>query len=388
MRKLLLALLTLSILPFYLHAETKITSIKKASDGLYLMHYDTSADNHFYSKSAIVEFKNFIVLVEMPLCYSNASPLKDHIEGGEKVLQALKKEFPNKPLKYVLSSHWHPHSISSIIPFVSSGVTVVTTRNNFKHLSEFIDSATYEKYRDHIHFVEEDSMVIKDKTNTIIAYKCNKKEYTNQPTEDFLYFYFPKYRCLQTSCMYQRYRGFKAKGKELISGRTEDLNKFIRSKNIAPQTFLCTENYFDDANDMASNDTLQSMFSTGIGASAIKDEIMSMSDETLQLKSDSVIKYFANNTIPVYLLNEAVYTTLRNQNLNKALALARLQALINPSDPNVWDTFGEVYYFMGEQKLAKKYATQTTRIDKNFKGGGEQTWQKDLEDYQKIWSNK
>ena len=368
-------------------AETKIISIKKAGDGLYLMYYDTSSIKRTVSKSAIVEFKNYIVLLEMPIAYDNSN-LTDHTEGGEKVLQALKDYFPNKPLKYVISSHWHPHSISSVLPFISKGITVITTKNNFKKLREFLDSATYEKYHDRFQFVEEDSMVIKDKTNSIIIYKCNQADYSYIPTDDFLFCYMPKYKCLQTSCMYQRMSRSKVRGKEMISGRTENLYKFTQVKHLSPENYLCTEIYDDGSNGMISNDTLQAVMRNGIGMIFLENELLNISAETLTTKNDSILKELVNNPVPLSIINRVVYTSLKNKDLPKALAFAKLQALLNPSDPNSWDTYGEVYYFLGETKMAKRYELQSTRIDKDFADGGEKVWKADLEDYRKKWSGK
>ncbi|MBS1689486.1 MAG: hypothetical protein JSS96_12235, partial [Bacteroidetes bacterium] len=247
------------------NAETKIKAIKKVADGLYIMYYDTSSEKKIVTKSTIVEFKNYIVLIEMPISNdgAGATNLKDHSEGGEVVLAALKKKFPNKPLKYILSSHWHPHSISSILPFVSEGITVVTTRNNFKRLSEFVDSASFNKYRKYIRFVDEDSLIIKDKDNRIIAYKFNKKDYPAVPTEDFLYFYLPKYNYMHCSCMFQRFAGYKAEGKEIISVRAEDLEKFMNRKTIDPDYLITTDTYWDDTTGMVPGDTMRLMAKQG-----------------------------------------------------------------------------------------------------------------------------
>ena len=380
---------SLALVTFLLHssvyAGTFIRNIKKAGDGFYLMYYDTSAVKRTISKSAIVAFKNYIVLLEMPIVYDN-SDLTDHTAGGEDVMQALKTYFPDKPLKYIISSHWHPHSISSVMPFITQGVTLITTRNNFKKISEFVDSATYQKYRNYIQFVEGDSMIIKDKSNCIILYKCNQSEYTYVPTEDFLYSYIPKYKCMQTSCMYQRFSRTKVRGKELVSGRSENLYDFVQSKKLSPQYYLCTEVYDDDENGMIAADTLGAMIRNGIGMMSLENELLNISEETLVKKNDSLLSEFAAHPIPLSIINSAVYTALKKQAFNKARALAKLQALLNPSDPNSWDTYGETYYFSGDLKMAKRFELASKRIDKNYSNGGEQIWKEDLEDYKKKWS--
>jgi hypothetical protein len=384
-----LALLVLLIISIPGKCQSaKITSIKKVADGFYLMYYDTTAEKKYITKSAIVEFKNYVVLLEMPISYTTTRHLKDFTEGGKQVIDAIKKQFPRKPLKYVIGSHWHPHSISSIGPFISGGVKVVTTRKNFERLTEMLDSTTYQKYKDNIIFVEGDSMVIKDKFNTIIAYKCDKEQYPNIPTKDFLYCYMPKYKYLQTSCMYQRLAPAKGKRKELVSPRVEDLGKFLLTRHILPQYLLCTETFFDEANGMTTYDTLLSIMAHGVTFSSMENQIYTIPEETMMLKSDSIIKYIMKAGFPQSILNRAVFIALNKHEQKKALAIARLQALMNPSDPNAWDTFGEVYYCMGEKELAKMYEMQSKRIDKNFNQGGEKTWETDLRDFQAKWEKK
>lgn len=377
-------------LTFSTSAQTNITSIQKVDDGLYLMYYGKTSEKASVTKSTVVEFRDYLVLMEMPISNDGAGAvhLTDHTEGGEQVIQKLKEFFPGKPLKYVLSTHWHPHSISSIIPFISRGITVVTTRKNFSRLSEFVDSTTFAAYHDYIRFVETDSMVIADGPDSVIAYKFDKADYPSVPTQDFLYFYLPKYRCLHCSCMFQRLRGALVKGKELVSGRVEDLNRFIESRKIAPRHFICTDILWDEDDGMTSGDTLQALMRNGITMSSVEQDLLNISEETLLMKSDSIIGSIMTDNIPVNSINRAIYTALERKDLQKALALARIQALLVPSDPNAWDTFGEVYYVLGNMQLAKRYEMQSRRIDKDFNIGGETVWEKDLKDFQKRWENR
>lgn len=371
-------------------AQTPALSMKKAGDGLYILYYDTTATKSIVTKSTVVEFSDFIALIEVPISNDGigAVNLKDHSEGGNRVLEFLKKSFPEKPLKYVLSSHWHPHSISSILPFISRKITVVTTRANFVRLSEFVDSAAYREYGNYVQFVDGDSLEIQDPSNRIVAYRFTKKEYPNVPTQDFLYFYLPTNNCLHSSCMFQRLLGRVVYGKEMISSRVEDLHRFLETKQIVPQHVITTDTYWDGADGMISGDTLQQMFRAGITMGSIESDIQHLSVETLTTKTDSLVKNYALNGVPVNMLGRAVTAALHEKDLTRGLALARLQALVNPSDPNAWDTFGEVYYFLGETGLARMYAWQSTRIDKNFTIGGEEAWKKELENFQKEWSEK
>ncbi len=388
MKHVLLLLLLIFVQSFSAAAQTSPGSIKKVDDGLYLMYYDSTAEKSSVTKSTIVEFADYIVLIEMPISNggTGAARLVDHREGGENVLETLKRFFPDKPLKYVMSSHWHAHSISSLLPFISQGITVVTTQNNFKRLGELIDSSLFRQYHQYIHFVENDSLLISDAFNSIVAYRFSKSEYPSTPTEDYLYFYLPKYNYLHCSCMFQRLKGRLVKSREMVSSRVEDLYKFMTVKQLAPQCFIGVDLYWDEANGMTSLDTVQHLMQHGITMSSLDNELRAISEETLVLNSDSIVTYLLTNAIPTSILNRAVYASVEKGDVKKALALARIQALLSPTDPNSWDTLGEMYYFLGETELAKHYERQSTRIDKNFVAGGEKAWKKELQDFQRKWA--
>lgn len=360
-----------------LNAQSIRMNIEKSGDLFHLIHYDTNSNKKYPSKSAVIEFKNFIVLLEMPFAYSNSN-IYDHQNEGKELLNYLQTSFPRKPLRYVVSSHWHPHSISSITPFLNAGVKILCTKSNLATLKPIIDSNTYMRHHNNIILLEEDSMIISDRSNSLILYKILKKDYSYLPTEEFIYAYNPKNRLLQTSCMYQTLGNTKVRGKEMISGRTENLYSFIQSKNLSVSKMLCTENFFDETDHMISYDTLELLMKTGISMLYLEKQICSISEDIFKDKKDSLIKAFINDPVPFSILNRSVYTMLKNREFNKALSLAQVQALLNPSDPNIWDTLGEVYYFMGETAIALKYEKQCKKMNPQYKGGME-IWKGDFE---------
>lgn len=378
-------LFILLCVPFLTQAH--IISVKEVDKGLYVMYYDTTGQKRIVTKSTIVEFKTYIALIEMPISNDGAGTkhLQDYTEGGEEVLKVLKEHFPKKPLKYVLSTHWHPHSISSVLPFISRGITVFTTQKNFKRLNQFVDSVTYAKYKSFISFINTDGVVLKDHDNEIVAYRLDKKDYLHIPTDDFVFYYLPRYNILHNSCMFQRFAGYKVMDKELVSSRVDDLFQLIAEKQLDPDYLITTDTYWDGVNGTVSGDTLRTMRNKGITMGTLEKQLLSVDEATFITKADSVMKYLMDHKIPYSIVNTAIYTLLKKHELSKALAVARLQALLNPSDPNVWDTYGEVYYFLGDKKMAEKYHTQCLKVDKEFTSGGPEVWQEDLESYQQMW---
>lgn len=370
-------IILLLFLAFYKsYSQTDVKNIKKVSDKFYLMYIDSSDIKKHLSKSAIIEFDKFIVISELPLAYSNTN-LSDHIIGGENAIATLKDYFPNKPIKYIISSHWHPHSISSIEPFLSKGITLITTNTNFDVLQSFLDSTIANKYKSYIKIMNEDSLIIKDESNQLKLYKVNSSEYSYLPTEEFIYTYVPSIEFLQTSCMYQRFANSKIRGKELISGRVEDLNSFITKHHLKVSKLLCTENFFDGKDGLISNDSLKSIMNSGIGMLQLERELLDNDADFIYTNFDSLGRDFIERPIPQTVFIRAIITLLKQHKLKNLLAISKLLAFINPSDPGSLDALAEAYYLIGEKTIAKNYEKHCLRIDPNFKGGGEEVWESD-----------
>jgi hypothetical protein len=356
-------------------------SLVKADEGLYHLYYDSSP-----AKSTVVEFKKFIVLLEVPIKNEGggATNLKDHVAGGEKVLALLKENFPGKPLKYVMHTHWHPHSLSAIKPFITNGVTLVSTRTNFEKLQPMVDPITLQRHRDMIKFVDGDSMIIEDKGNTIIAYRFLQKEFQSTPTPEYLYFYLPRYKALHSGCMYFRVPG-KVEGREVVTDRVTDLHRFLETKHLQPACFIRYNGDKETPQGLLPYSTFQEIVANGIAPKEITAKYLSASEEILTLRRDSVLAVMIANRIPVSMVNTEVYACLRKGDLKRALSLAQLQVMLNPADPNAWDTLGEAYYFLDQKEMASYYEKQSKRVSSAFQAGGEKVWQADLETYRKNW---
>ncbi|MBT1697086.1 hypothetical protein KK083_09385 [Fulvivirgaceae bacterium PWU4] len=374
-------ILTLAVTTFA--QQTTPHHISKVDEGLYFMYYDTTKTKNIVTKSTIVEFRNYIALIEMPISNDGAGTthLKDHTAEGEQVLQSLKSYFPSKPLKYVLSTHWHPHSISSVIPFISRKITLVTTSQNFERIKEYIDSATLLRYGKYIRFVDTDSMVINDKRNKIITYRIEDSNNPNLPTKDFLYFYLPRYKALHVSCMYYRYDNRFVAGRELIYGRNEDLSRFIVSKPFRPEYLIRTRADQEETNSMIPYPRLKQIMETGVTMTNLRDSFLKMSTAQLNTQTDSVVSAAVVNMVPPGAISAAVDEALKKNDLRKALALAKIQALLNPSSAASWNTFGKIYYFLGERALASMYEAQCKKIDPKY-SSGLTVWEKQWQDHQ------
>ncbi len=380
MKKSLFVLLL--FIPVLIFSQSDVyNKITDSGNGIYFMYYDSSN-----SKSTVVEFEDFLVLIEAPVKDQggNATDLMDHSEGGKKILQTLNNQFPGKPLRYFLHSHWHPHSVSTVNPFLKAGVKVVTTEMNYNVVKKFVDTAGIKNYKENLIFVR-DSLEISDNKNKITAYRFTKKDFPNVPTDDYLFFYLPKQNLLHCACMYNKWEGDPVDGREMLTGREEDLHKFLSMKGIKPEYLIRLSKEKKEVNDMQPIGGLENVILNGIKGSDIMKGFMETDQSKLDEAQDEMLRDIIKKNIPASIINSTVYSLLRKKELKKALSFARLQTLLNPTDPNSWDTYGEVYYFIGETELAAYYEKQSKKVNPEYSTGGMEVWKKDLEEHQKIW---
>jgi glyoxylase-like metal-dependent hydrolase (beta-lactamase superfamily II) len=88
-------------------------TLTKVGEGV---HHATGGSHH----SMIVEFADHVVLFEVPQSDARATA----------VIEATKKAFPNKPIKYVVNSHHHFDHAGGIRAAMAEGLTIITQAQN------------------------------------------------------------------------------------------------------------------------------------------------------------------------------------------------------------------------------------------------------------------
>jgi glyoxylase-like metal-dependent hydrolase (beta-lactamase superfamily II) len=77
-------------------------------------------NNIFFYSSMFVVFKDYVLVIE--------SPLGDRITQA--VIAKIKETAPNKPIKYVVPTHYHSDHLGGVRGYIAEGTTVVTTPGN------------------------------------------------------------------------------------------------------------------------------------------------------------------------------------------------------------------------------------------------------------------
>jgi hypothetical protein len=182
------------------------------------------------SQTTVVEYPNFLVVIELPMIDeggSRATNLEQDIPKAERFLDFLKKQYNNKPIKYVLSSHWHLHSTSGITPFLNQGATLVSTKKNWDYCVKngLFGDSDFKTLEKQVLFVEKDTQIL-EKTENPISVLYLDETYTNKPTNDYLFFFMPKVKCMHASCMCAMNEiDFKQRPNFIYNDRVTDLEK-------------------------------------------------------------------------------------------------------------------------------------------------------------------
>ncbi len=80
------------------------------------------------ARSFVIEFESFVVTVEAP--WSSAA--------GEQAVDLIAEQFPDKPIRYALYSHHHPHASGGLRAFMAVGATVIAPTAHAAYLKEVI----------------------------------------------------------------------------------------------------------------------------------------------------------------------------------------------------------------------------------------------------------
>jgi len=351
-------------------------------NGLYGLQFDSTN-----TKVTIVTTDTSLFLLEVSLSRQGggAADFKEYREAGMALLETIREHFPNLAIAGVLHSHWHPHSLASVTPFLESGIPIVTTQYNFGLATKSIDSTALARYRDLVTFVEDDSLVIGEGENRIVAYRLQKKSYPSLPSEDYLYFYLPRHKLLQCGCMYNKWRGKPVAGREVLTTREVDLHKFITEKELSVDGLIRLYREEDSSLDLPFAG-LQDVVANGITVREMTAPYRDLDAATLAERRETIVRELHEQGIPVRVFNSLAYRAAGSRELDRAKELALIQALADPSNANAWDTLGEIYYYLGDTTLARAFGAQSKKIDSTWSGGGESVWQQGLADLQERWA--
>ncbi|XZE53628.1 hypothetical protein SH139x_005390 [Planctomycetaceae bacterium SH139] len=165
--------------------QEEICSVERFSD-----HVSFITLSHTESRSVLVEFEDFLMLINAPKSSSN----------GRLLMDTISKLNLNKPVKYFAFGHHHPHYLGGVRTLVAEGATVLTTEKTVGYVQQLVkhshslqpdDLQTHP--RELVLKTFEGATEISDGAYSVFVYDIGIK---SQHTHDYLLFYFPKEKLL------------------------------------------------------------------------------------------------------------------------------------------------------------------------------------------------
>lgn len=175
------------------------------------------------TRSLVVEFADKLAVIEAAVGSAN----------GERIVDALKRQFPGKPVRYFLFSHHHPHYAGGLRAFVAEGATIVTTPGN-EHFVRQMADLDFTLHPDRLARVKKTPVLqtfakrfeIADSTNRIVAVNIGPR---SDHTNEFAIFWLPRQRML-----FETEQGWvTVDGKTRASRRAERFLKALDDEGLA-----------------------------------------------------------------------------------------------------------------------------------------------------------
>lgn len=139
---------------------------------------------HTDDKVLIVEFETYFLVAEAPV----------NSQNGELIIEEVRKINPDKPIKYFVFGHHHPHYLGGLRAFVHKGATILCTDIS-KEYVEYIASASHSIQPDSLHLdprpletqIVRDSLILAEDREMRIYFMGEQSAHT----KDYLIYYFP-----------------------------------------------------------------------------------------------------------------------------------------------------------------------------------------------------
>jgi hypothetical protein len=174
------------------------------------------------SRSLVVEFADSLAVLEAAVSSAN----------GERLVDAIHAKWPDKPIKWFLISHHHPHYLGGIRAFIAEGASIAVAPNNRDYVAE-IAARRFTREPDRLAIAPkalrittfEGRFRLADGTNELVALNIGER---SQHTDDFLVFWFPRQRIL-----FETEQGwFSRDGKTVASRRAAMLLQVLDDEKL------------------------------------------------------------------------------------------------------------------------------------------------------------
>lgn len=337
------------------------------------------------AQSTVIEYPKFLVVIELPMIEEGggrSTNLEEDIPKAERYLAYLEGEY-RKPIKYVLSSHWHLHSLSGITPFFNKGAKLVTAKTNWKYSLDngLMSGKDVTKFNKQLVTITRDTTLLSDTKNPIDVLFLDKS-YTFKPTKDYLFFYLPASKTMHASCMCAMATiDFKQRPEFVYNDRVSDLEKAITTRKLQVDNLIKLSAEYDKETKTYKPVTFTNSYYSefkqrGTPMHVIVKNYSKCSLEKLTLQRDSILHHLVDKKVSPGIINSAVYDCIRDKQFQNAVEWARILNLYSAGDNSYIDTLGEACFRAGDALMAQYYSKLLAQRDAKAFPDALKTWEK------------
>ncbi len=336
------------------------------------------------SQSTVIEYNDFLVVIEMPMVDEGGSKT-EHLEEdagrATRYREFLREHFNRKPIRYILSSHWHQHSLSGVTPFTDEGTRIITTRKNWDYAvaHDLVAKEKLPGLGDKIIFVAADTLLL-ERSEFPIEVLYLDSTYSNKPTTDYLFFYLTRQKYLHASCMTAVGQSdLGQQGPHIYGSRLIDVRRVIAAKKLDVEKIirLGREDFVHRAFQpgIYNYADVAAYIESGRSPQEALKPYVKMPIDRLRQRMDQVLDEFAAMRLGPGMLNGLVYEFIEDGDYDRAVVFAQLLNLYYPGILDFIDTLGEAYYFAGDVDSARRMSIVLLGHDEEYDGGME-VWEK------------
>lgn len=364
------------------HTQTKHTFARTSfSKEISFIRFDSAQA----AQSTVIEYPKFLVVIELPMIEEGAgrsTNLEEDIPKAEKYLSYLESEY-RKPVRYVLSSHWHLHSLSGITPFFNKGAKLVTAKTNWKYSLDngLLHDKDVTKFNKQVVTITHDTTLLRDTKNPIDVLFLDNS-YTFKPTKDYLFFYLPASKTMHASCMCAMATiDFKQRPEFVYNDRVSDLEKAITTRKLQVDHLIKLSAEYDKETKAYKPITFTNSYYSefkqrGTPMHVVVKSYSKCSLEKLTLQRDSILHHLVDKKVSHSIINSAVYDCIREKQFQHAVAWAQLLNLYSAGDNSYIDTLGEACFRAGDSTMAQYYSKLLAQRDPQAFPDALKTWEK------------
>jgi hypothetical protein len=180
------------------------------------------------SRTLIVEFADYLAVIEVAVGSAN----------GERIVDAIHRQWPGKPIRYVLFSHYHPSYTGGLRALIAEDATVITTPGNEAFVRRLaalpftvLPDRLVRQPRPPKIVTFPDRYELADSTNRLVAINYGER---SQHTDEFVLFWFPRQKVL-----FETEHGWvRTNGKPRAGRRAKGLLAWLDEQGLDVERFV------------------------------------------------------------------------------------------------------------------------------------------------------